>query len=237
MPPQAITAVLSQRVNLTEDTFELHLQLQNPSELLFRAGQFLNIKIEDGNPKIFFRSYSIMSRPSEKNTLKLCIRLVPTGRATPWLATVSEGTTINMMGAFGRFTFNEASEKNSVFVATGTGIAPLRCMIEDQLEKGNTHSMHLIWGNRYEKDIFYIEELQALADKYPNFTYTITISRPEELWTGGRGRVTELLEKKDIEPNNTQVYICGVGDMVTDTVSICEKIRLPAEDVHYERYD
>lgn len=237
MPPQAITAKLTRRIRLTDDVYELQFQLLKPEELTFTAGQFVNIKVEDGNPKIFFRSYSIMSPPSRKNTITTCIKLVPTGRATPWLTAVREETNMTMMGPFGKFIFHEASEKNTIFIATGTGITPLRCMLEDQLEKGNTTNMHLVWGFRFEKDIFYIDELKKLHTQYPNFTYTITVSRPENEWTGTRGRVTDWLKTNLTRPTETQVYICGVGDMVTDTVVLCEKLGIATENVHFERYD
>ncbi|MCX6733980.1 MAG: FAD-dependent oxidoreductase [Candidatus Peregrinibacteria bacterium] len=236
MPPQAITAKLTRRIPLTDDVYELQFQLLKPEEISFIAGQFVTIKVEDGNPKLFFRSYSIMSPPSQKKIISTCIKLVPAGRATPWLTTVSEGTDISMMGPLGKFVFHESPNKRSIFVATGTGITPLRCMIEDQLEKGNTTDMHLIWGFRFEKDIFYTEELDNLHTQYPNFTYTITVSRPEEEWKGSRGRVTDWLKANIATPAQTQVYICGVGDMVTDTATICEEIGMAKEDIHFEKY-
>lgn len=236
MPPQVISAKLTRRIPLTDDVYELQFELLKPQELIFSAGQFVNIKVEDGNPKIFFRSYSIMSPPSQKNTITTCIKLVPTGRATPWLTTVAEGTDMTMMGPVGKFTFHESAKK-TIFIATGTGITPLRCMLEDQLEQGNTSPMHLIWGFRFEKDMFYSDELEKLHEKYPNFTYTMTISRPEENWSGVRGRVTDWLETNLVSPEQTQVYICGVGDMIDDSVSLCEKKGMSKEDIHFERYD
>lgn len=237
MPPVTISSILEKRIQLLDDIYELQFKLVNPAELSFRAGQFTNIRVEDGNPKILFRSYSIMSPPYEKDTLKTCIKVVPGGRATTWLSTVSEGSPITMMGPLGMFKFNENSEKNSIFIATGTGITPLICMINDQLEKGNDRPLHLLWGFRYEKDIFYTEWLESISKKYPNFTYTITLSRPEDSWTGNRGRVTEWLQNNITAPTTTQVYICGVGEMVLDAAALCEKLGMPKEDVHYERYD
>lgn len=236
MPPQAIIAKLVRRIPLTDDVYELQFQLIKPKKIAFVAGQFVTIKVEDGNPKLFFRSYSIMSPPSQNNIITTCIKLVPTGRATPWLTTTPEGTDMSMMGPLGKFVFHESKEKESTFIATGTGITPLRCMIEDQLEKGNTTNMHLIWGFRFEKDIFYTEELNKLHAKYPNFTYTITVSRPSEEWKGSRGRVTDWLKENVKTPAQTQVYICGVGDMVTDTATLCEEIGIAREDVHFEKY-
>ncbi len=237
MPPIMMSSVLEKRIQLLEDVYELQFKLVNPTEITFRAGQFVNIRVDDGNPKILFRSYSIMSPPYEKDRVRTCIKVVPGGRATTWLSTVNEGSPITLMGPLGIFKFNENADKKTIFVATGTGITPLICMLNDQLEKGNNKPFHLIWGFRFEKDIFYTELLEEITKKYPNFTYTVTLSRPEDSWTGSCGRVTEWIENNITEPLNTQVYICGVGDMVLDTAAICEKIGMPKEDIHFERYD
>ena len=97
--------------------------------------------------------------------------------------------------------------------------------------------MHLLWGFRYKKDIFYENLFRELEKKYPNFKMTITVSRPENEWKGEMGRVTEYLEKKFPDSANTQIYICGVGTMVLDVKNLCIQKGVPAEDVHFERYD
>jgi CDP-4-dehydro-6-deoxyglucose reductase len=110
-------------------------------------------------------------------------------------------------------------------------------MLEDELRKGNVKKMHLVWGFRYARDIFYEKEFRALEASHPNFTCTITLSRPEVSWKGAKGRVTEWLTGQVKNPAEIEVYICGVSDMVTDAVTICEKIGLPKADIHFERYD
>lgn len=240
MAPQFFKAILASKKQLTKDVFELTIRLMEPTTIKFRAGQFMNIKIEDGNPKIMFRSYSIMSTPRNESELKTCIKRVPEGRGSTWLTAIPEGTSLNIMGPIGMFTFKEDPEnaiQKTIFVATGTGIAPLKCMIEDQLEKNQTEPLCLIWGFRHEEDIFYTKELDALSEKYSNFTFTITLSQPKTSWTGTRGRVTDWLEKNITSPKNTQVYICGVGAMVTDSAATCEKIGITKENIHFEKYD
>ncbi len=238
MAPQFFQATLAKKTQLTEDVFEFDFQLQKPDSIEFKAGQFVNIKVEDGNPKILFRSYSIMSSPQEKKMIATCIKVVQNGRCSTWLASLNVGTPLTLMGPIGVFKFNEEAKKKTIFVATGTGITPLRSMIVDQLEKGRTdQAIHLTWGFRFEKDIFYKNFFDELAKKYSNFSYNIVISRPEDSWTGDRGHVTDWLEKNIDEPTETQVYICGIGAMVTDVKNLCIAKGMDAGDVHFERYD
>lgn len=244
MAPQWYQGILVEKKPLTHDVWELTIELRKPESLAFRAGQFMNIKIEDGNPKIMFRSYSIMSPPRSASRLTTCIKRVPEGRGSTWLTTIPEGTPLTFMAPLGIFTFKEQTKnaetpeiRKTIFIATGTGITPLRCMIEDELEKGNRTPLHLVWGFRYQSDIFYEKELADLAQKHPNFTYAITLSKPDESWNGASGRVTDWLEKNLTDAAHTQTYICGVGNMVFDTASLCKKKGMPKENIHFERYD
>lgn len=241
MTPKFFESIASSRKYLTDDVYELTLHLKNPLEIDFQAGQFVNIRVDDGKEKIFFRSYSILSPPREKNIIKSCIKIVPDGRCSRWLSQIEIGTKVTFMGPIGMFFFNEKSKKETLFIATGTGITPLYSMIADQLEKGNTSPIHLVWGFRYEKDIFYQEEFFELAKKYPNFKITVAISRPQEGWTGEKGRVTDFLERNFtsgyLDAKRLQIYICGVGDMVQDVKDLCIQKGVPTEEVHFEKYN
>lgn len=240
MSPKFFESTVVNRIHLTDNVYELALQLKNPSEIEFRAGQFVNIRVDDEKEKIFFRSYSILSSPREKNIIKSCIKLIPDGRCSKWLAEISIGTKVTFMGPIGMFRFNEKSKKEGIFIATGTGITPLRSMIFHELEKGNASPMHLIWGFKFEKDIFYQEQFMELSKKYPNFKMTLVVSRPQEEWMGEKGRVTNFLEKnfanESLHEEKVQIYICGVGEMVQDVKDLCLQKGVPAEDVHFEKY-
>ncbi|MEK7545152.1 MAG: FAD-dependent oxidoreductase [Patescibacteria group bacterium] len=237
MSPKFFESTLQERIRLTNDVYEFAFALKQPEEIEFKAGQFINIRVDDGNKKILFRSYSILSKTSEKKVIRSCIKIVREGRCTEWLEKIPLGTPVTFMGPIGMFVCKKESEKNMLFIATGTGITPLLCMIEDELKNGQKKSIHLLWGFRNESHIFYQERLEKLAEQYKNFTYEITLSQPSESWKGARGRVTEQLEKKDLDKEKTDVYICGLGDMVLDVKNLCMKKEIPAESIHFERYD
>ncbi|MBL4693885.1 FAD-dependent oxidoreductase, partial [Candidatus Gracilibacteria bacterium] len=125
-------AKLTGKTQLTDDVIELHFESLEDFE--FKAGQFINIKIEDIE-KSCFRAYSIASQPRTDKTFDLCIKVVDGGRASVWLDEIKEGTEISFIGPIGNFVFETPDDKETVFIATGTGIAPFLSMSGEQKGK------------------------------------------------------------------------------------------------------
>lgn len=232
-------AKLIDKASLTSDVVELSFETQ--TQFSFQAGQFISIKIEDNPASPCIRGYSIASSPNpdSPNHFNLCIKLIENGRGTTWLNSLKINDEISFLGPNGKFIFNENSQGTSLFIGTGTGVAPLKAMIEDQLlNKNNGNKLHLLFGVRYINGIFYENLFKSLSEKFSNFTYDIIVSRPENPdWKGNPGRVTALLNPLKIDTTNTEVYLCGLKDMLTEVTSILESKGLASERIHKEQYD
>ncbi|MEK7673044.1 MAG: FAD-dependent oxidoreductase [Patescibacteria group bacterium] len=228
-------AKLTDKQNFTHDVTEL--TFETADQLTFESGQFVTFKVTDKMPPCF-RAYSISSCPkAENNRFSTCIKVVPEGRGSNWLNNLNIDDTVEFMGPNGKFLFKN-NGKNSVFVATGTGITPFKSMIETELLKGNKNKLQLLFGVRYVKDIFYEEFFKDLAAKYPNFTYEFTVSRPEnDEWHGSTGRVSNILETMPLELANTEVYICGLKEMINDVTEILKTRGMPPDSINSEKYD
>ncbi|MBU1151464.1 hypothetical protein KJ632_01385 [Patescibacteria group bacterium] len=223
-------ATIQSKKNLTEDIFELILKPQEP--LAYEAGQFITIKINDGQKTPCFRAYSIASAPN--TPLTLCIKLMQDGRGSNWLHQLKPAQEIEFLGPNGKLTFQNQSSP-SYFIATGTGIAPLKSMIEDQLKKGNKSSIQLIFGVRYISGVFYENQLKSLTASHPNFSYKIAISQPESPNNPHlTGRVTDHL--KNLDPK-AQYYLCGLSPMINSVSEILTKQGVPTDAIHFEKYD
>jgi len=218
-----------EKKELTHDVFELILE--KPEGFRFKAGQFVTAKIEDQNPPCF-RGYSIASSPKNKD-IELCIKTIKGGRGSNWLNSLKKGDELSFIGPNGEFTLQNTN-KDNIFVATGTGIAPFKAMIEEHLENYK-NKMHLIWGLRYVENICYKELLEDLAKKHSHFTFDLTLSKPDNSWQGKSGRVTKILQNYDIK--NQEVYICGLKDMITSVEKILKEKGLPINQIHFEKYD
>jgi ferredoxin-NADP reductase len=212
-----------------------HFEFEAPDwNAAFVPGQFVSVTASVGEDDIT-RAYSIVS-PPDGHRFALCANLVQEGRLSPFLFSLDPGGEIDFKGPYGAFILRR-QVSDSIFVATGTGIAPFRSMLLAQLSAHPDHQFTLIFGVRHEHGLLYHEELRTLAKTYPHFDYQPTLTRPPEHWTGRVGRVQQptieaLRDRRDID-----VYICGLREMVDDVRSRLKEIGLDRKRIIYEKYD
>lgn len=231
-----LTATIKNKQQLTEDVIEL--EFETPQPFNYIAGQFVTFKIADKTPPCF-RAYSISAAPKkDSNSFATCLKVIPGGRGSNWLNSLKIGDKLEFMGPNGKLIFNTSPEKTAIFIATGTGITPIKALIEDELNKGTQQKLHLLFGLRYIKDIIYKEYFENLSKKRSNFTVQYTLSRPEnDSWTGSKGRVTEILGKMALEPKTTEIYICGLKDMINDVNTFLKSKGFEESAIHVEKYN
>jgi len=207
----------------------LEIRLNKPQNFDFSAGQFIQLHANDG-AKAVLRSYSLSSTPKDID-IELCVKIYETGVASQLLKKTPEGGEISFRGPAGRFTHDATNEK-LLFIATGVGLAPIMGMIRDELEnKKNQNNIHLVFGVRYEKDIFWTNRLDELQKKYQNFTYSITLSQPEDSWSGLRGRVTEHLPA---DTSDLHAFLCGSAEMVKTVREMLMTQGTGVQKIHFE---
>jgi CDP-4-dehydro-6-deoxyglucose reductase, E3 len=203
-------------------------------QLHFKAGQFVSLNEALAGKKIT-RAYSIASLP-EGNRFELCLNLVHEGAFTPHLFAMKPGDSVEMSAPLGFFVVRNP-EKEAVFVATGTGIAPFRAMAPDYLSHPRAKQLTLIFGVRYENTIYYRDEFEALECKYPNFRFLPTLSRAEPSWTGRTGHVQAHLPDAIGDRRALDVYICGLKAMVDDVRGILKELGFDRKQIVFEKYD
>lgn len=180
--------------NLTHDIKLVRLKLPEGETVNFKAGQFMQFYTKPYGKvsESVFRAYSISSPPSDDTHLEFCIRQVPMGIATTYVHTaLNQGDKQQVSGPYGDFMWH-GEKSQAVFVAVGSGLAPMRSLLYDLLEtKGETRPLTFYFGATTVGDLYYVEEMRALEEKYPNFRFRPTISnpKPEEKWDGPVGYV------------------------------------------------
>jgi len=203
-------------------------------ELSYAAGQFVSFTHEVGGKQIT-RAYSTAS-PSKGNRFELCLNRVDEGVFSPHLFGMEPGDTVEMQGPLGYFTWRQPI-RDSILVATGTGIAPFRGMLQEYLEAGGKREMTLIFGVRYEASLLYREEFERMADEHPNFHFRPTLSRPGEEWAGRTGHVQRHVLEAVGERRDIDVYVCGMKAMVDDVRQQLKAIGLDRKQLIVEKYD
>jgi ferredoxin-NADP reductase len=203
-------------------------------QLHFKPGQFVSFK-ETVNDKKITRPYSIVSLP-DGNRFELCLNLVHAGVFTPHLFAMEPGDSIEMSAPLGFFVIRDPA-KEAVFIATGTGIAPFRAMAPDYLSHPHARQLTLLFGVRGEHTIYYRDDFEAIARKYPNFRFWPTLSRAESSWTGRTGHVQTHLREAIGDRRDLDVYICGLKAMVDDVRAILKELGFDRKQIIFEKYD
>jgi len=212
-----------------------HFEFETPEwKAAFVPGQFLSVTAAINGDDIT-RAYSIASAPGG-DRFALCANLVQEGFLSPFLFSLKTGDEIDFRGPYGAFILRRPVS-DSIFVATGTGIAPFRSMLLTHLAEDPDRQFTLIFGVRHEYGLLYHDELNALARAHPNFHYVPTLTRPPENWAGLAGRVQQpaidaLGDRRDVD-----VYICGLRAMVDDMRSRLKLLGLDRKRIIYEKYD
>lgn len=239
MQPVKCSAEVIDIRQLTHDVKEISLKLIDPPQLEFTAGQYISIEvteIKDGHPRQNNRPYSIASSPEEREVIKLCVNLVKGGPGSTQIHSLRLGDKLKFLYPLGYFTVNEAAATSLLFVATGTGIAPIKSMIVHLLRSGSRRPMALYWGLRSEIDLYYQEEFSSLAKEYPFFQFFMALSQPTEAWTGLKGRVTRLLPNAVQTVENLDAYLCGNGEMIKEVRTLLLEKGMPRKSIHYEKF-
>jgi len=221
---------VNKAVKISDNIFYYLLDLISPTGIEFRAGQFINILVEPN----FYRPYSIFSPPSEKEQIELFVDISPGGKGSKYFEKLKEGELVYGTGPYGNFIVGKKAEEN-IFIATGSGIAPIRCMILDLLQKKDGRKMSLYFGVRYGIDIYLFKEFEKEANENNNFKFYGTVSRPDSQWNGLTGRVTEHLGKLG-DFQNKDFYLCGAPKTIDALKIYLTTCGVKEEKIHYEQY-
>ena len=214
------TAEVSRIQDLTHDVRAIELRLLEPASITFKAGQFVSFEVpKEGHPRSVTRPYSIASPPEQRERILLVLNLVQGGPGSNYLFSLREGNRTSFKGPAGAFYLRDDGTKDLCFVATGTGIAPVRSMILTQLQRQPDRPVTLFWGLRSQRDLYWQDEWAALAAIHPHLTVVTTLSRPEPGWQGASGRVTALVEERITSVRNLAVYLCGGNGMIKDVTA------------------
>ena len=211
-----------------------HFMFEAPQPLSFTAGQFVSFSGEFEGRNVT-RAYSIVSAP-DGSRFDLCLNLVQDGIFSRYLFSLDAGARVRMKGPYGAFTFRSPA-MDSVLIATGTGIAPIRSMLLDRLPKDTQTRYTLLFGVRYEHGILYRADLDRLARDHQNFRFWPTLTRPGEQWTGRTGRVQTHLSDAIGDRRDLQIYICGLKCMVDEVRSLAKGWGFERRQIIYEKYD
>ncbi|MGA2373509.1 MAG: ferredoxin--NADP reductase [Candidatus Korobacteraceae bacterium] len=235
-----LCAQLTKSVWLSPQTKHLEFRIGGTDEFRFAPGQFVSIKQPTLNGKIHTRAYSIASAPRPDATFDLCLNRVEDGFLSNWLCDLEVGASVQFHGPHGLFVLREPRQ-DAIFIATGTGIAPIRSMVQWLFElpdRNRAHEYWLVFGTRREESIYYREEFEQIETENRNFHYVPSLSRCGNDWQGSRGYVQDHVRGIVASRPDLQAYVCGLHPMVDANRKLLqEEMGWDRKRVIFERYD
>lgn len=234
MPATTFRAMVERIDSLAYNVRGFRLRLVEPPVLPFKAGQFIIMHVPS-NGTVVKRAYSVASPPHETGIVELCIQHVEGGMASTYFWKLKESDTVSISGPHGNFLLKEPVDYDPVFMATGTGVAPLRAMIQHLFHVGITREVWLLFGCRYEHALLYESEFRALANVRKNFHYIPTVSRPKE-WHGEVGHLQQTFQKYITDVSSKELYLCGWLEVVKAICADLQGMGVPKEKLHYEEW-
>jgi CDP-4-dehydro-6-deoxyglucose reductase len=236
IPVKTLPCRVQKLERLAEDVIVLELKLPANERLQFLPGQYIEFLLRDGSR----RSFSMANAPEEDELIQLHVRHVAGGQFTDHVfGKMKERDILRFEGPHGTFFLREDSQKPIVFVASGTGFAPIKAILEHALRKGVARPMTLYWGGRRPKDLYLNELPVKWASEHANFKYVPVISDalPEDGWTGRAGFVHRAVMQDFPDLSGHQVYACGVPVMVDsarrDFIAQC---KLPEDEFYADSF-
>lgn len=237
MPVPSYQLRCTHNERIANGVYEFHFE--KPATFSFKAGQFVlfDVALIDNPADIQTRALSIASAPHEEKLI-FVNKQKEGGRASAWIERVLRpGDEVRIQGPFGNFQVDATNDKDILFIATSTGVAPFRSQILAMIHAGSTRKIDLVFGVRNEEDMFWKEQFESMAQKYPNLFVHFPLSNPSPEWKGHRGRVQTLIPLIIPDITQRQIYVCGSPDMTKELKQLClEEWHVEKKDLHVEGY-
>lgn len=208
------------------------------------------------NPEETYRAYSMANHPAEGNIVMLNIRIAtpPFDRAkggmvncnpgicSSYIFSLKPGDKVTVSGPYGEF-FLRDTQNEMMFIGGGAGMAPMRSHIFHLFHTLKTGRRVTFWyGARSLREVFYREEFDAIAARFPNFTWNLALSEPlpEDNWTGPTGFIHQVIHdeylKNHEEPEDIEYYLCGPPMMTSAIETMLDKLGVPKENVMFDNF-
>jgi Na+-transporting NADH:ubiquinone oxidoreductase subunit F len=230
-------AVLEKTELVTPVIKELTFRLVNPSQMKFKAGQYVQVQAPDPETgEAVYRAYSMSSLPEKRETVSFNVRLEEGGVASTHLHGLKEGDPVKFSGPYGEFLYSR-SGRNAVCLATGVGLAPFRSLIPDILAGDPEVEVFLYFGARVKGDLYGEADIEEWS-KNEKFHYVPVLSAEEEKdWGGEWGRMDLVFFGKYFEGHKEdEYYLCGAPFVVNSlTAQLVEK-GVPESRIHFDKF-
>jgi CDP-4-dehydro-6-deoxyglucose reductase, E3 len=235
---QVVTRRLPARVErldrVSAEVMVLSIRLPAVERLQFFAGQYLDVFLDDGRR----RSFSIANAPHDDDLIELHVRLVEGGTfSSEVFSAMQVSSLLRIEAPLGTFFVRGAVARPQLMVAGGTGFAPIKSIIEDQLHAGLEQPIHLYWGARDEADLYMLDRVRGWTKADRRIEFTPVLSGVEAAWTGRSGLVHEAVLTDRDDLSGCDVYAAGPPAMIEAIRASFIARGLPEQQLFYDSFE
>lgn len=232
--------IIKKIIPLTYDIKLFKLIIDEGDKISFKAGQYVKIQSNPyiGSKESVFRSYSIASVPSIKDSIELIIRLVPGGICTTYMHKyVKEGDQILFTGPYGD-SFLSNGLDDIILIAGSSGLAPVKSILYDLIEKKFDKNITLFFGVVTKNDLYYQDIFGEMEKKHTNFHFIPALSAPlpKDNWNGEVGLITDIVKKHILKDKIYQAYLCGNPNMIDACIHILKENGFEDDSIFYDKF-
>ncbi len=235
------TCKCTEITDLTYDIKQFRFELIEPKTIDYIPGQYIQLQtpVYEKSSEEVYRAYSIASDPAKKNTIDLIIRLVPGGICTTYcFEYLKVGDQMKMNGPYGEFRLTE-TDAPIVFIAGGSGMAPIKCMLHHMKNTQNKRKATYYFGANQSRDLFLLDLMKEFEEQLPDFHFVPSLSEPNQ---GGnleyeKGLVTDTVKKNPKNAQQCEAYLCGSPGMIDAAIKVLLELGTSEENIFYDKFE
>jgi Na+-transporting NADH:ubiquinone oxidoreductase subunit F len=227
--------------NLTYDIKQFRFELIEPNSIDYMPGQYIQLltPIYKNSIEEVYRAYSISSDPMDKHNIEMIIRLLPGGICTTYcFEYLKVGDEVKINGPYGNFRLS-GTDAPIVFIAGGSGMAPIKCMLHQMKNEGIKRKAAYYFGANTIKDMFLMELMKTFETELADFRFVPAIAKPQqgEKWDGQVGLVTEVFRRDLKNAAECEAYLCGSPGMIDASIKVLNELGISKEKMFYDKFE
>jgi Na+-transporting NADH:ubiquinone oxidoreductase subunit F len=227
-------------IDLTHDIKQFRFELLEPGTIDYIPGQYVQLltPVYEKSSEEIYRAYSVSGDPADRHNIELIIRLVPGGICTTYcFEYLKVGDEVKINGPYGQFRLAN-TDAPIVFIAGGSGMAPIKCMLHYMKNTNNKRKALYFFGANKVKELFLMDLMRQFEIDLPDFSFVPVVASPDpgEKWEGQIGLVTEAVKKNLKNAPDCEGYLCGSPGMVDAALKVLVELGMREDKIFYDKF-
>ncbi len=224
--------------DLTHDMKLFRFEPKGDEPMDYVPGQYVQLLTpvyEKSNEEVY-RAYSIAGDPADRGAIELIIRLVPGGICTTYcFEYLRQGDKVKFNGPYGEFRLSR-SDSPIIFIAGGSGMAPIRCILYQMRNEGIKRRAMYYFGANKVDELCLVDEMRRFEQELEGFQFVPCVASPEAGWEGRKGLVTEVVRRDVSEGQTAEAYLCGSPGMIDASIEVLKTLGVTEDRIFYDKF-